>query len=221
MGFFKDITSPFSSLGSKIKSGFSSLGKKIKNTDWEQLSYDIIDKNASFVNTLDTYTGGLLHFVPYYGVYAGASNVAKGLADIQRKSNKGEDINWRDWVGVGIDGAFALGAGSNAKNELKSLYNVGKRFKTFNRYENTLGSLGKGVLKDLRRGYIAGDKELESIGKFIKGNPIKSLLGTGVALGTGGVGLKEYYDKPKDNFKFIQVQTDADTKNLINKTINN
>ena len=53
MGFFKDITSPFSSLGSKIKSGFSSLGKKIKNTDWEQLSYDVIDKNASFVNTLD------------------------------------------------------------------------------------------------------------------------------------------------------------------------
>ena len=32
-----------------------------------------------------------------------------------------------------------LGAGSNAKNELKSLYNVGKRFKTFNRYENTFG----------------------------------------------------------------------------------
>ena len=49
MGFFKDITSPFSSLGSKIKSGFSSLGKKIKNTDWEKLSYDVIDKNASSI----------------------------------------------------------------------------------------------------------------------------------------------------------------------------
>jgi len=193
MGFFdaiaslgKKAVSGVASLGSKIGEGIATVGKKVGTGILTGLDYGIQGAKIA-TDFADKYTGGLTHFIPYYG----AVKAGVDIADRFRKLAKGEeDFNWGFVGDTAMDVISGVGAYKSGAGELKAWRGVKDIWKS-----PAMGEEAVGLLSGARKYGTMGDKMSQSA-KLLKEayipNPMKiyqkaSRVGGDVMKGLGQV----------------------------------
>ena len=182
----KKIGSGIVNIGTKLGEDVVSVGKKVGGAILTGLDYGIQGAKIA-TDFADKYTGGLTHFIPYYG----AIKAGVDIADRFRMLAKGEkEFDWSFVGDTAMDAISGFGAYKSGAGELKAWRGVKDIWKS-----PALGEEAVGLLSGARKYGTMGEKLSESA-KLLKSayvpNPLKiyqkaSRVGGDVMTGLGKI----------------------------------